>query len=225
MLPFGDMHPNLGFGSVLISQGENWQQLRSLRRPRIQGSLRQGPRRPHGQGLRHPVRARLEHPALPLERVLAAQSGEPERRRRPQPQLHRPEDLPLRRHRRPRLQPAFPHPPARRRRVLLRRTPRLQRPLRRPERRQRPADPVPGAARRDARRLHAHSAVPARLRQRHRPLRRRRLRRRAVATVPEADARRRRPYPEGLRRSGPTTSCRSARPPSSTTSCPTSTSS
>ncbi len=25
MLPFGDMHPNLGFGSVLISQGENWQ--------------------------------------------------------------------------------------------------------------------------------------------------------------------------------------------------------
>ena len=44
--------------------------------------------------------------------------------------------------------------------------------------------------------------LPARLRARHRPLRRRRLRRRAVAPVPEADARRRRPYPEGLRRSG-----------------------
>ena len=51
------------------------------------------------------------------------------------------------------------------------------------------------------RRLLAHPALPAHLRLRHRPLRRRRIRRRAVAPVPEADARRRRSYPEGLRRS------------------------
>ena len=47
---------------------------------------------------------------------------------------------------------------------------------------------------------YAHPELPARSTPRHRPLRRRRLRRRAVAPVPEADPRRRRPHPEGLRR-------------------------
>ena len=194
-------HPSLAFANAVV-QGDTWNiydRYGVLEYKDRFAKDRVGLTR---QGLRHPVRARLRDPALPVERLPAAQSGD---RRAISAacnfsfagqQIFR-----FGGHGRPRRQPAVPHPPARRRRVLLRRScaTRTSK-FADPRRSRRPAAALPGAAD-GTRRLSRIPLCPRIYGHRHRPLRRRRLRRRAVAPVREADARRRRSYPEGLRRS------------------------
>ena len=223
MVPFGDDAPEPRLRQRGRSR-RHLEPLRPLRRPRVQGSLRQGSRRADGQGLRHPVRPRLRRSQLfPVERRSCRAI-----RRKPADtgglnfnfagqQIFRvggTADLDVNLPFNIRLLAGGEFFYEGMRDVDAdASTSRSTRPRCR------------SSARSARRRLRALAALPAQLRRRHRPLRRRRLRRRAVAPVPEADARRRRSYPEGLRRSAPTTWCRSARPPSSTTSCPTFTSS
>ena len=216
------IHPNLGFANAVVqtaTPGTTTTATASsstrTASPRIASGVTV-----KGYGIQF-VRD-LRHPALP-GRARFLPQGE---RRSDIGGLHfsfaGPEDLPLRRHRRPRLQPAVQHPPARRRRVLLRRHARL-------ERSASPSRPIPTSCRSSAR-----STPPARASPQL-PARATAIDTGRYVAAGYVDAQWR-PfqkltldggvrYPEGLRRSAPTTSCRSARRPSSTTSCPTFTSS
>ena len=169
--------------------------LRPLRHPRVQGSLRQGSRRPDGQGLLAPSSCATTASSSSRRRALFppftdANGAE---HRRPAASASRAADLPA-------LGGTvdldvnlpLQHPPPRRRRVLLRGHARLERqPSPTPPDR-RPSLPIL-CPRRRRRRHAACRNCPRSYVNDTEPLRRRRLRRRAVAPVPEADPRRRRP--------------------------------